>query len=213
LYSRIEANASIFILHNSFCIAGNEVNWDHLKRKRALGGVHMNPVLVLNERTETNPAHKATQSSASSLDSETLLIATIDQDIRAALAELLESAGVKGLWVSSVKEVKALIARQPISACLCGFWLQDGTYREIIRHLRKERMDIPAIIVSTPTCPQEFRDYLAAMNLGALDVLSYPYEQSDFERMLEVAIPSRSSSISQHQPSGKTSSFEVRGAA
>lgn len=73
-------------------------------------------------------------------------------------------------------------------------------------------MDIPAIIVSAPTCPQEFRDYLAAMNLGALDVLSYPYEQSDFERMLEFAIPSRSSSGLQ-QDSEKVSSFEVRGAA
>jgi DNA-binding NtrC family response regulator len=172
----------------------------------------MNSVLILNERAENNSTHNAAQANAKSLDSQTFLIATIDPDIRTALSELLDSAGINGIWVSSVKEVKALIARQRISACLCGFWLQDGTYREIIQHLRRERMDIPAIIVSAPTCPQEFRDYLAAMNLGALDVLSYPYEQSDFERMLEFAIPSRSSSGLQ-QDSEKVSSFEVRGAA
>jgi DNA-binding NtrC family response regulator len=199
-------------LPNLFIVAGNEVNWDHLQLKRALGGFHMNPVLVLNERIENNSTHKATQASAKSLDSQTILIATIDPDIRTALSELLDGAGINGIWVSSVKDVKAFIARQRISACFCGFWLQDGTYREIIQHLRRERMDIPAIIVSAPTCPQEFRDYLAAVNLGALDVLSYPYEQSDFERMLEFAIPTRSGS-GLRQDSEKVSSFEVRGAA
>ncbi|HTC61972.1 MAG TPA: hypothetical protein VK709_03960 [Candidatus Saccharimonadales bacterium] len=172
----------------------------------------MNPVLVLNERNENNSAHKPTQMNAKSLDSQTLLIATIDQDIRTALADLLDSAGIKGMWVSSVKDVKALIAKDGISACICGFWLQDGTYREIIQHLRKERIDIPTIIVSAPTCPQEFRDYLAAMNLGTLDVLSYPYEQSDFERMLASSIPSRRGSAPQPSSENVTS-FEVRGAA
>ncbi len=173
----------------------------------------MNPVLVLNERTENNSTQKVTQTNAKSLDSQTFLIATIDPDIRAVLAGLLESAGIKGIWVSSVKEAKALIAKQGVSACLCGFWLQDGTYREIIQHLRRERLDIPTIIVSAPTCPQEFRDYLAAMNLGALDVLSYPYEQSDFERMLQFVIPSRSNSVPQQASEKVSASFEERGAA
>jgi DNA-binding NtrC family response regulator len=179
---------------------------------RALGGVYMNSVLVQNERTENNSTPKIAQTNAKSVESQTLLIATIDPDIRAALAELLDNAGIKGIWVSSVKEVKALIVKQRIAACLCGFWLQDGTYREIIRHLRRERMDVPLIIVSAPACPQEFCDYLAAMNLGALDVLSYPYEQSEFERMLESAIPSRSLSSPQ-KAAEKATQFKVRGAA
>jgi DNA-binding NtrC family response regulator len=176
------------------------------------GGVYMNPVLVLNERTENISRHKVTQTDYRSYESQTVLIATIDQDIRTALAELLENVEIKAIWVSSVKEVKAHISKQQISACFCDLWLQDGTYREIIRHLRRERIDIPTIIVSAPTCPQEFRDYLAAMNLGALDVLSYPYEQSDFERILEFAIPSRSTSDRQ-QAMEEASSLEVRGAA
>jgi len=172
----------------------------------------MNPVLVLNERTENISTHKVTQAEHRSHESQTVLIATIDQDNRTALAELLENAEIKSIWVSSVKEVKALISKQRISACFCDLWLQDGTYREIIRHLRRERIDIPTIILSAPTCPQEFRDYLAAMNLGALDVLSYPCEQSDFERMLEFAIPSRSTP-NRRQTMDETSALEVRGAA
>ena len=53
-------------------------------------------------------------------------------------------------------------------------------------------MDIPAIIVSGPSTPHEYRTYLAAMNLGALDFLAYPYQQIDFERMLESAIAAHS---------------------
>jgi CheY-like chemotaxis protein len=212
LYSRLGCNALVFEHVSYLVVAGNEVNFDHLQLMRVLGGVHMDPVLVLNETTENNFTPKGAHTNARFIESQTLLIATIDPDIRAALAELLYNAGIKGIWVRSVKEVKSLIAKQRISACLCGLWLQDGTYREIIRHLRREGMDIPVIIVSAPACPQEFRDYLAAMNLGALDVLSYPYEQSEFERMLEFAISSRARPVPQ-KVAEKASQFKVRGAA
>ena len=172
----------------------------------------MNPVLVLNEGKENISTHEVAQADCRMHDFHTVLIATIDQDIRTALADLMENAEIKAIWVSSVKDVKTLISKQQISACFCGLWLQDGTYREIIRHLRRERIDVPTIIVSAPTCPQEFRDYLAAMNLGALDVLSYPYEQSDFERMIESAISSRSTS-DRHQTMQEASPMEVQGAA
>jgi DNA-binding NtrC family response regulator len=141
-----------------------------------------------------------------------VLIATIDTEIRQALADLLEIASINAIWVGSVEDVKTLVARERIAACLCGFWLQDGTYREVIRHLRRERIDIPAIIVSAPACPQEYRDYLAAMNLGALDFLSYPYQKPDFERMLESAIAGHSCSIPR-QNFENDHDFRERGAA
>jgi len=140
------------------------------------------------------------------------LIATIDTEIREALADLLEIASINAIWVGSVEDVKTLVAREKIAACLCGFWLQDGTYREVIRHLRRERIDIPAIIVSAPACPQEYRDYLAAMNLGALHFLCYPYQKLDFERMLESAIARHSRSMRQ-QVSENDHDFRERGAA
>jgi DNA-binding NtrC family response regulator len=140
------------------------------------------------------------------------LIATVDPEIQEGLADLLQIASINAIWVSSVGDVKTLVARERIAACLCGFWLQDGTYREVIRHLRRQRMDIPAIIVSGPACPHEYRDYLAAMNLGALDFLCYPYQKFDFERMLESAIAAHSRSM--HQESSETDhDFRERGAA
>ncbi len=52
----------------------------------------------------------------------TILIATVDPEIREALAELLEMASVNAIWVSSVKDVKSLVAGKLVVACLCGFW-------------------------------------------------------------------------------------------
>jgi FixJ family two-component response regulator len=78
--------------------------------------------------------------------------------------------------------------------------------------LRRERIDIPAIIVSAPATPHEYRDYLAAMNLGTLDFLSYPYQKSDFERMLVSAIAAHSPSNAQKSTEGNFD-FRERGAA
>jgi FixJ family two-component response regulator len=82
----------------------------------------------------------------------------------------------------------------------------------VIRHLRREGLDIPAIIVSAPSCPQEYRDYLAAMNLGTLDFLCYPYQKSEFERMLESAISVYSRSAHPEETQNDFD-FRERGAA
>jgi len=152
----------------------------------------MNPAAIMGDRAESKSTRKSVTSIRPTAGKPTVLIATIDPEIRAALAELLEGAAIDAIWVNGVKEFKTVVARERVAACLCGFWLQDGTYREVIRHLRRERLDIPAIIISAPACPQEFRDYLAAMNLGTLDFLSYPYRQADLTQMLESALAAQS---------------------
>jgi DNA-binding NtrC family response regulator len=151
----------------------------------------MNPTFALNGKTENLPARKSKTGRKWSPGRPVVLIATIDAEIREGLADLLENSSINAIWVGSVKDVKSIVGKERIAACLCGFWLQDGTYREVIRHLRRERLDIPAIIVSGPSCPQQYRDYLAAMNLGTLDFLSYPFQKSDFEKMVAPAIASK----------------------
>ena len=172
----------------------------------------MNLAVVLRERVEGYFARKTVKSIKRTPGTPTVLIATIDTEIREALADLLEMASINAIWVGSVEDVKTIVARERIAACLCGFWLQDGTYREVIRHLRRERLDIPAIIVSAPSCPQEYRDYLAAMNLGTLDFLGYPYQKSEFERILESAIAAHSRSARQ-QDRENDLDYRERGAA
>jgi DNA-binding NtrC family response regulator len=91
------------------------------------------------------------------------------------------------MWVKGVEAAKSMLRKERVVACLCGFWLQDGTYRELVRYIRREKMELPVILVSEPDCPREYRDYLAAINIGTLDFLCHPYRKSDLEGMLGVA--------------------------
>lgn len=117
-----------------------------------------------------------------------VLIAAVDPDIRKSLADLLRNYRMNCVWVDSVEDVKSVIAKTRFGACFCALWLVDGTYREIVRHFRRERMDIPIVIVSGPASPVEFGDYLSAMNIGAHDCICYPFQQSHFDAIVESAI-------------------------
>ncbi len=133
----------------------------------------------------------ALNSGATSLIVPTILMATTDSEIRHTMAELLRSYAINTFWASRMEEVKSALANQNVAACFCGFWLVDGTYRDVVRHLKRQYAEIPVIIVCAPTCPHEYRDYLAALNIRAFDFICYPYRRTDLEKILNSAIAFR----------------------
>ena len=170
----------------------------------------MNPAVAL--KVQAASARKFAASYRNAPDRPTVLIVAADPEIQDALTDLLQGFLINAIWVNGVEDAKRLLGRERIAACLCGFWLQDGTYRELIRHMRREKIDVSVIIVSAPACPDEYRDYLAAMNIGALDFLCYPYKPFDFERMLESAIGTQSRATDR-QVTGSNIELRERGAA
>jgi DNA-binding NtrC family response regulator len=121
----------------------------------------------------------------------TILVATTDADIRSNIEQLLEGYRVNTLWATGMEEVKAALAKHDVTACFSGFWLVDGTYRDVVRHLKRERPETPVVIVCAPTCPQEYRDYLAALNIRAFDFICHPYRPMDMDRILRSAMALR----------------------
>jgi DNA-binding NtrC family response regulator len=160
----------------------------------------MNPAVALKERVEGILRKRSDLDAEHDPGRPNVLVAMVDPEIRSGLAELLEAFPLNAIWLKGVEAAKNMLSKESIAACLCGFWLQDGTYRELVRHVRRERVEIPVIIVSAPACPHEYRDYLAAMNIGALDFLCHPYRKSDLERMLQLAIEAHSRSVRQQAP-------------
>jgi len=118
----------------------------------------------------------------------TVMVATIDRDIRNSLTGLLQVHPVKTVWAQSVEGVRSALAKENVSACFCGFWLLDGTYRDVIRYLRDRATEIPAIIACAPACPHEYQDYFAALNIRAFDFMSFPYSASHLELVLRSAL-------------------------
>lgn len=119
--------------------------------------------------------------------SKRVLLATTDLEIRHSISELLNGYKIKTLFASGLGEIKSALSRNDIAACFCGFWLVDGTYRDVVRYLRLQRAAIPVTVVCARTVSQEFKDYLTAFNIQACDFISYPYRAIDVERILQSA--------------------------
>ncbi len=118
------------------------------------------------------------------IQSKRVLLATTDLEIRHAISGLLRGHKITTLLATGLEEIKSALSKNEITACFCGFWLVDGTYRDVVRYLRLQRAGIPVIVVCARNCSQEFRDYLKALNIRACDFISYPYRESDMERIL-----------------------------
>jgi DNA-binding NtrC family response regulator len=152
------------------------------------------------ERTGTNAYDSARDLSksitiGSSGTEATILLATVDPEIRASMSGLLDSYRVKAVSVTRLEELRLALTRETISACFCGFWLVDGTYRDVVRQLRRQPNEIPVIVLCGPGCSEEYRDYLAALNIRAFDYLCHPYRRADLERILHSAVSVRRPSM------------------
>jgi DNA-binding NtrC family response regulator len=121
----------------------------------------------------------------------TVLVATVDPVISSSMRDLLEMYPLRTLWAKGVGEVRALLAKENVAACFCGFWLIDGTYRDVVRLLKGRPVEIPAIIVCEPACPNEYRDYLASLQIRAFDFICHPYRKTDLERILQATLSER----------------------
>jgi len=120
-----------------------------------------------------------------------VLVATTDPVISYSMGALLEMYPLRTLWAKGVGEVRALLAKENVAACFCGFWLVDGTYRDVVRLLKRQPVEVPAIIVCEPSCSNEYRDYLAALNIRAFDFICHPYRKTDLERILQATLSER----------------------
>ena len=130
----------------------------------------------------------------------TVLVAAVDPAITDSMRDLLQMYPLRTLWAKGVREVRTLLEKENVTACFCGFWLVDGTYRDLVRLLKRQPVEIPAIIVCEPACPNEYRDYLAALNIRAFDFICHPYRKADMERILQAALSERALAARRQNP-------------
>src|SRR5579864_148679 len=80
---------------------------------------------------------------APSLAGPTVLVATAEPPIIASMRDLLQGYPIRTIWARGVNEVRLALAKESVLACFCGFWLIDGTYRDVVRHLKGQPIEIP----------------------------------------------------------------------
>jgi hypothetical protein len=78
----------------------------------------------------------------------------------------------------------------------------------VVRLLKHRHAEVPMVIVCSPECPQEYRDYLAALNIRAFDFICHPYRNMDLERILDSVVALRNAPIRTSTAHSSDRSFE-----
>jgi|SRR5580704_2381587 DNA-binding NtrC family response regulator len=120
-----------------------------------------------------------------------VVIVSADLRIGAAMTEILGECSLNSTLVAGVSELKNALARTSPIACLCGFELADGSFREVLEFLERQPVQIPTIMVSAPSPSETPASILDSLKAGALATICYPYRLSDVQIMLWSAIQSQ----------------------
>jgi len=115
-------------------------------------------------------------------------IVTSDVAIQASMVELLQECSLRPELASGIAELKSICAGTPPIACLCGFELADGSFRDAVEWLDAQPFQIPVIMVSPPSVGKMPECFVDSVKAGALATICYPYRLNDVQITLWSAI-------------------------
>lgn len=99
-------------------------------------------------------------------------------EYRRLLLRILEDLRVDTLASATLAEAEEVLSEQRVALVFCDDRLTDGSYRDLLQTLRtwkKERY----VVVTTRI--GEWKEYLEALDLGAFDMIQYPFRSSEVE--------------------------------
>ena len=115
------------------------------------------------------------------------LLVAVESSAHKTIVEMLSARGIECLRAGSIAEMKSLCSHRNISVCVSGLWLVDGTFRDVVSHLRRQSTQVRVVIVCGADSPPEYRDFLRALDIQSFDSVCFPFQESDLERALESA--------------------------
>jgi two-component system, response regulator FlrC len=119
-----------------------------------------------------------------------VLVANSDAGKRSALVDVLAQFDLEPMTVTSLEEVRVILAQQVVHLVFCEDALPGGGFREVLRLAQATRSGVP-LVVSSRLC--ELEEYLEAMQLGALDFIAPPYRPSEVESIVNSVLQNCSS--------------------
>jgi DNA-binding NtrC family response regulator len=106
------------------------------------------------------------------------LVASSHLECRRLLLRILDDLRVNTLSSATLAETQDLLSRRGVALVFCDDRLTDGSYQDLLRTLRSWKK-VPRIVVTTRI--GEWKEYLEALRLGAIDMIQYPYRPADVE--------------------------------
>ena len=115
------------------------------------------------------------------------LLVAVESSVHKTIVEMLSARGIKCICAGSIAEMKFICSRCNISICISGLWLVDGTFRDVVCHLRRQSSLVPVVMVCGADSPLEYRDFLRALDIQSFISVCSPFQKNDLERALESA--------------------------
>ena len=97
-------------------------------------------------------------------------------------SELLGRYGLATTRLSTVADLRRRILEQETCLLLCEDVLPDGDFRDVLRVVRDSRATVPVILFSRLA---DWDEYLAAMKLGAHDLLRFPFRRGELQWVID----------------------------
>lgn len=97
-------------------------------------------------------------------------------------SELLGRCGLATTRLSTVADLRKRIAEQEACLLLCEDVLPDGDFRDVLKVVRDSRATVPVILFSRLA---DWDEYLAAMKLGAHDLLRFPFRTGELQWVID----------------------------
>lgn len=112
---------------------------------------------------------------------ESYLVACSDPADRDALLDALSAPGVTVQQAATIMEAERILSAAT-AVVFCEDRLPGGGYPELLRAIQQGQFHIPLVVASTRGGPEQ---YLEAMELGADDYITPPYQKQVIESIVE----------------------------
>lgn len=117
-----------------------------------------------------------------------VVIVSSNSAIHNQLSRLLLEDSVGVILVSGFEEFKIALEDEKVVACLCGFHLSNDTPRDVIAQAHQQAIEIPVVMVFTPSGATECEERLASLNFGVFDFIGHPFRPTEVRNIAWSAI-------------------------
>jgi two-component system response regulator PilR (NtrC family) len=114
-----------------------------------------------------------------------VLIVDDEADIRELLVLTLGRMGVDAESVSTVKDAKAALERQPFDLCLTDMRLPDGDGLDLLKHIAENHGNTPVAVI---TAYGSTENAVLALKAGAFDYLAKPIKLEQLRPLVTSAL-------------------------
>jgi two-component system response regulator PilR (NtrC family) len=114
-----------------------------------------------------------------------VLIVDDEADIRELLVLTLGRMGVEAEAVSSVKDARQALERQPFDLCLTDMRLPDGDGLELLKHIAENHGNTPVAVI---TAYGSTENAVQALKAGAFDYLAKPIKLEQLRPLVTSAL-------------------------